>query len=507
MRVIRKIKVDRKSNIPLYLQIKNQIKEMILSNVLSEGMRLPPTRKLAEFLKVNRSTVVSAYDELLAEGLVETHVGRGTIVKRKDFSPGRDFIFYPFDWTEYLAFSPESVHDSLIRDIISYCSQEGVISLGAGVPAPEIFPVEEFQEIIDYLLRKEGKLIFQHFPTEGYYPLRKMLADWMIEEGKTINADEVLIVAGSQQGLYLLAKIFLNPGDSVVVESPTYLGALQVFRAFKARIIDIPVDDKGIRVDILENFLSRQIPKLIYILPSFQNPSGAVLSLERRKKLLELAYKFQIPIIEDDPYSKLYYKEPPPFSLKSLDRHNYVIYLSTFSKILFPGFRIGWLIAPKAVIERLTRIKQFLDLHCNTLGQRAIYEFCKQGLLEKHLKKARKVYSRKRDIMISALKKYCSPYISWNTPQGGFYLWCRLNKDLKSSELLKEAFRKKIVFIIGEAFCIEGKGENWLRLNFTFHKEELIQEGIKRLGKALSGLIKKSQVEIETEKPVNKPIV
>ncbi len=507
MIILNRIKIDRKSKVPLYLQIKSQIQEMILTGILSEGMRLPPTRKLAEFLNINRSTVVSAYDELLAEGLVDAHVGRGTIVKKRSFFQSENSVFHPFDWTEYLTFSPEPIRDSIIRDIISYCSQEGVISLGAGVPAPELFPTEEFREIIDCLLKKEGNMIFQHFPTEGYHPLREMLANWLVEEGKIVSANEVLVVAGSQQGLYLLAKIFLNPGDLVIVEIPTYLGALQVFRAVGARIISIPVDEKGIRVDILENFLSRQIPKLIYILPTFQNPSGVVLSLERRKKLLELAYKFRVPIVEDDPYSKLYYKDPPPFSLKSLDRYNYVIYLSTFSKILFPGLRIGWLIAPKQIVERLTQIKQFLDLHCNTLGQRAIYEFCKQGLLEKHFKKVREVYSRKRDIMISALTKYCSSFMTWNNPEGGFYLWCELNKGLKSKELLREAFYEKVVFVLGEAFHAEGEGEDYLRLNFTFQKEKLIEEGIRKLGRALNRLIKKSKTQKESERSVTKPVV
>lgn len=507
MKIFSQFNLDRKSKVPFYLQIKNYLQEMILMGSLPEGVRLPPTRKLAAYLKVNRTTVVSAYEELVAEDLVESHVGRGTIVKKRKIFPEVEMPYSPLNWSEFLAFAPPPPDDSVIKDIISYSSQKNFISFGAGVPAPEVFPIKEFQEIIYYLLKTEGDTIFQHFPTEGFLPLRKMLVEWMAEEGKRVSPEEVFIVAGSQQGLYLLAKIFINPGDLIFVENPTYLGALQVFKGFQARIIGIPTDEQGLRIDVLEELISRQIPRFIYVLPSFQNPSGAVLNLERREKLLNLAYKFRVPIIEDDPYSKLYFHQPPPLSLKSLDKYNYVIYLSTFSKILFPGLRIGWLVAPRQIIERLSRTKQFLDLHCNTLGQRAIYEFCDQGLLEKHLQKVRKLYSRKRDIMITALKKHCFPHLVCNSPEGGFNLWCKLVSGFKSRELLREALDEKVVFVNGEAFHPEGKGEEYLRLNFTFQPEELIEEGIKKLGRALNKLIKKSKIERKDEIYLSKPVV
>ncbi len=204
-----------------------------------------------------------------------------------------------------------------------------------------------------------------------------MVGRWLGEEGTPVKANNVLITSGAIQGLYLLAKTLLEPGDPVVVECPTFMGGLQIFRAAGARLIDIPLDDAGMRVDLLENFLARQRPKFIYSLPTFQNPSGATLSLERRKKILDLAYQHQVPVIEEDPYSKIYFKDPPPPSLKALDKHNHVIYVGTFSKMLFPGLRIGWVTASRSVIERLAWAKQHIDLHSNSLGQRAIYEFCR----------------------------------------------------------------------------------------------------------------------------------
>jgi 2-aminoadipate transaminase len=222
--------------------------------------------------------------------------------------------------------------------------------------------------------------------------------------------------------------------------------------------------------------------------------------------LLDLAYRFQVPIIEDDAYSHLYYERTPPTSLKVLDKHNYVIHLSTFSKILFPGLRIGWIVAPQQIIERLRQMKQLVDLHSNTLGQWAVYEFCRKGLLEKHLKKAQRVHVQKRDTMISALKKYCSFFMDWNKPGGGFYLWCRLKKGLNSLELLHEVSYEKVAFIPGETCYTDGKGGEWLRLNFTYEKEESIKEGIKRLSKASRRLIKKYKGKIERERFETRPI-
>lgn len=502
-----KIEIDRKSRIPLHIQIKTQIQEMIFKNLLHEEKKLPPTRKLAQNLKVNRSTVISAYNELLSESLVESHVGRGTFVSRRNLIEKKYFPIEPLHWPRYFAASSEIIRSSIIRETMPLFSQEEVISFAGGVPATELYPINNIKKIIHRLLERKGGEIFQLTHSEGYYPLRKMLANWMSLDGKSTNINEILIVSGSIQGLYLIAKKFLDPKDLVIVENPTFLGALQIFKSVGARIIGVPGDEMGMRIDILENILTREKPKFIYILPTFQNPSGTVLSLERRNKLLDLAYKYQVPIIEDDPYSKLYYEKMPPPSLKSLDRNNNVIYLSTFSKILFPGLRIGWLAGPKEVIERLTQSKHIIDINTNSIGQIVIYEFCKEGFLEKYLLQIQKAYAHKRDIMISALEKYCSSHMIWNKPGGGFYLWCKLNNGLSSIELLRDAFNEKVAFIVGKAFSPNGNKEDCLRLNFSYQNEELIEEGIQRLRKALRKLKKRSKVKIEKEDYFSKPIV
>lgn len=506
--MLEKIKINRKNRTPLYLQIKNQIQEMIMKDLIPKGMRLPPTRKLSQMLGVNRSTVISSYNELLAEGFVESHVGKGTVVVGKKLTGEGIYSLSPLIWSEYFGVSSRTIHNSIIRESANWLSQEDVISLASGYSPPEYYPMEDFQKIMNRLLEKKSHMILNQSTCQGYFPLREILSKKMMLEGISANPNEILIVSGSMQGLYLLAKILLEPGDLVVVEKPTFLGALQIFSELGARIIGVPVDEEGMRVDILENIVSRQKPKIIYTLPTYQNPSGAVLSLERRKKLLNLAYKYHIGIIEDDPSSKFYYENEPPPSLKSLDRSNYVIYLSTFSKLLFPGLRIGWLAASRQVIERITRSRQFIDISSNTLGEYVFSEFLRENLLEKHLDELRRLYSRKKDVMISALSKYCSSLMKWSKPEGGFYVWCNLNKGLSSRELLRESFYEKVAFIPGGTFFPEEiEGEAWLRLSFTYEKEDLIEEGIKRLSKAIKKLKKKSKTDIEKDELLINPIV
>jgi 2-aminoadipate transaminase len=259
--MLNKINIDRKNRIPLYLQIKKQIQDMIINDIISEGINLPPTRKLSRTLGVNRNTVVSAYNELVADGLIESRVGSGSSVKRKNFVGKESLIYQPLDWSELSVFPKATLIDSLFKDIIDVCSIKNIISFASGVPAPECLPVVEFQEIITDLLRKEGRVILQRLPTAGHYSLRKMLAHWMNLEGKPTSPDEVLIISGSQQGIYLLTETLLDPGGVIVVESPTYLGALQVFKAAGARTFSIPVDENGMRVE--NSFILCQHSKIL----------------------------------------------------------------------------------------------------------------------------------------------------------------------------------------------------------------------------------------------------
>ena len=488
------VQLDRSSPVPLYLQISNQIRELILTGALPEGTRLPPQRELALELEVNRTTVVNAYQELAADGLVDATIGRGTVVRTLSRSTS-PVTPSPLPWTEVFSLRTRFAYDPLIRDMMTLCAQKNVISFAAGVPAPDLYPLDEFRAVVDEVLAKHGRVLLQHCPTEGYPPLREWLAERMVERGARVSPRNILVLTGSQQGLDLVARLLLDPGDIVIAESPSYLGVLQVFQAAGVRLLTVPLDEQGMQVDVLEQILVRSRPKLIYTLPTFQNPTGVTLSLERRYQLLALAQRYQVPILEDDPYGELRYEGTPVPPLKALDRYGHVLYLSTFSKMLFPGLRLGWLVAPEQVVGRLTMIKQFTDLHTNTLGQWALTEFCRRGLLDRHLESLREVYPRRRDVMGAALERYCPPGTTWNRPEGGFYLWCHLPEGLQARELLSEAARRQVVFIVGEACHVDGGGQEWMRLNFTYHPEDLITEGVRRLGQAMEELLQRQQIQ------------
>jgi DNA-binding transcriptional MocR family regulator len=510
--------LDRDSRTPLYLQIRNQLREMILDGTLSEGSRLLPERKMAAALGVNRSTVVNAYRELAADGLVEARVGRGTTVCRPPVvstvepplpltpQPPNHLTLHPLVWSEYLLPRAEGGRDPLLRDLMTLLTRADTISFAAGIPAPELYPLDDFRQAMAHVLNTAGQTLLQPCPVEGYYPLRQTIARRMAGRGATVRAENILIVTGSQQGLDLIARAFLRAGDEVVMEAPSYLGALQIFSAAETRLLGVPLDEEGMRLDVLENILIRYRPKLIYTLPTFQNPSGCTMAPRRRLRLLELARRHRVPIVEDDPYGELYYTSQPPSPLLALDQDGYIIYLSTFSKILFPGLRLGWVAAPRPVIERLSQIKQLADLHCSTLIQGAVHEFCQRGALDKHLDHVRDLYRQRRDAMLAALTEHGPAGLEWDEPQGGFNLWCRLPPGLKARQLMAEAAVRSVALVPGEVFYSDGGGQEEMRLNFSCPPVALIEEGIQRLGAALMTLMRRWkseepgwEVEVETQ--------
>ena len=513
--------LDRDSRTPLYLQIRNQLREMILDGTLSEGSRLPPERKMAAALGVNRSTVVNAYRELAADGLVEARVGRGTTVCRPlvgEALSSRAAATHPLVWSEYFVPRSEGGRDPLLRDLMALLTRADTISFAAGIPAPELYPLNDFRQAMTHVLNTAGQTLLQPCPVEGYYPLRQTIAQRMADRGATLRAENILIVTGSQQGLDLIARAFLRAGDEVVVEAPSYLGALQIFSAAGTRLLGVPLDEEGMRLDILENILIRYRPKLIYTLPTFQNPSGCTMVPRRRLRLLELARRHRVPIVEDDPYGELYYTDQPPSPLLALDQDGYVIYLSSFSKSLFPGLRLGWVAAPRPVIERLSQIKQLADLHCSTLIQGAVHEFCQRGALDKHLDHVRDLYRQRRDAMLAALRhaqdtaltEHGRAGLEWDEPQGGFNLWCRLPPGLKARQLMAEAARQSVALVPGEVFYPDGGGQEEMRLNFSCPPVSMIEEGIQRLGAAMTTLLKKREEVVEEQRGVEfaaQPIV
>jgi len=471
------ISIDRDSNEPIFRQVVREIQGLIRSGSLPEGFRLPPERRLADALGVNRSTIFNAYRELKALGLVDAHVGRGTAVLKAP-APIPDAIGVP--WRQLFRESVARSHDPIISDLLALTEREDVISFSIGLPAPELLPLDIFAKYTTELIRDVGAPLLLHCPTEGHSPLRETLAQWVAARGIRARASEVLVVSGSQQGLDLVARIFIDPGDVVVVEEPTYIGALQSFRVAGAKIIGIPVDEDGMRTDILASILERERPKLIYTLPTYQNPSGAVMSIERRRHLLELASRWHVPILEDDPYSELRYEGEPLPSLKALDENDLVLYQSTFSKALFPGLRIGYLVVPPVVLRQLALAKQGADLHANSFSQYLLERFVRDGHFATHIEYSKAAYRRRRDLMAAALMKDPTIGLEFAVPKGGFYIWCRLPDGVEQSALLANAAARGVVFLPGRACYPTEPTENCLRLNFSHASEDAIEVGIER---------------------------
>ena len=387
-------------------------------------------------------------------------------------------------WEDLYAERTQEMKGSAIRDLLCVTQQPDVISLAGGLPAPEVFPVQEFREAAELVFVEMGAQALQYGPTEGYVPLKDWLVETMRERGVSVEPGNVLPTSGSQQALDLIGKLFIDPGDTILTESPTYVGALQAFNAYQPQYVTAPIDDDGIQADHVEEVLANNKVKFIYAMPNFQNPSGVTLSLERRHRLVELAAKYGAFIIEDDPYGELRYEGEDLPPLNALHKEN-VLYLSTFSKTMAPGIRLGWVVAPEKLINRLVLIKQGADLHTSSLIQMIAYDICRRGNLKNRVKLIRRVYGERRDTMLAAMDKYFPPGVTWTHPQGGMFLWVRLPEHVNATELLKIALEEKVAFVPGSAFYPEGGGNNTMRLNFSNAKPGMIEEGIQRLGRAL----------------------
>ena len=402
-------------------------------------------------------------------------------------------------WEYRYAHRTQKMGSSVIRELLKLTEQPDIISFGGGLPAPEVFPVKEFQEACNLILADHGAQALQYSTTEGYLPLREMIARHNARYSVRVTAEHIMITSGSQQALDFIGRVFVNRGDYIVVEEPTYLGALQAWNAYGAQYITVRTDEHGLMMDELEAAL-RIGPKFIYILPNFQNPSGCTLSLERRMKLVELADKYGVPIVEDDPYGQLRYEGehiPSVATLESRYRNDNggeytgnVIYLSTFSKLLAPGLRLAWVIAPPQVIRRLVMTKQAADLHTSSFNQHVAYEVAKNGFLDEHVKVIRATYKERRDVMLEMMEEMFPPNVRWTKPQGGMFLWGMLPENVDAAEVLKVAIERKVAFVPGAAFHANGGGANTMRINFSFSTPENIREGISRLGTTLKEALK-----------------
>lgn len=398
-------------------------------------------------------------------------------------------------WDHRYAQRTQRMKSSAIRELLKITELPDVISFAGGMPAPEVFPVDEVLDACTRILHgPQGPNSLQYSSTEGYLPLREMIARHSSNIGIEVSADNILITSGSQQALDLLGKIFINRGDRILVETPTYLGALQAWNAYGAEYIAVPCDSDGMKVDELNEAL-RTGPKFIYLLPNFQNPTGVTISLEKRKCIVEMADRYGVPIIEDDPYGQLRFEGTDLPAVNVIDsqmrgmNHAFysgnVIYLSTFSKILAPGIRLAWVIAPPEVIAKLVQAKQGADLHTATFNQMLAYEVGHGGFLNNHVKRICDVYHERRDVMLESLEENMPDGVSWTHPEGGLFLWMTLPIGMDTTELFPLAVKEKVAFVPGAPFHPNGGGENSMRLNFSNANPEKINDGIGRLSRVV----------------------
>ncbi|HWR82315.1 MAG TPA: PLP-dependent aminotransferase family protein [Candidatus Deferrimicrobium sp.] len=369
---------------------------------------------------------------------------------------------------------------SIIREILKISSQPGVISFAGGLPAPELFPLQDLTEAMASAFAKYGPECVQYSLSRGITPLRELIAQRASERGTPSKVDNILITAGSQQGIELVARAFVDRGDYILTEYPTYVGALQAFDYYQAQYATVEMDDEGMIVERVEEKLIKYKPKLIYTVSNFQNPTGITMSTPRRHALVELALKYNIPIVDDNPYSDIRFSGERLPTLKSIGG-DIVIAIRTFSKVLAPGLRIGWLNGPAEIMGYFEKVKQCTDLHTNTLCQYIIYEYVSAGKLEPHIRKLCADYRIKRDLMIRTMRETFPAGIEWTEPEGGLFLWIELPRHVSAKELLPKAIERKVAYVYGQPFYPDDQGQNTLRLNFSNATHEGIVEGIKRL--------------------------
>lgn len=400
-------------------------------------------------------------------------------------------------WNTFFAERAARMARSPIRELLKFTIQPEIISFAGGLPAPELFPVERIQQAANTVLSKQGPEALQYSPTEGMPELRSFLAQRLSSDTLSVKPDNILIVTGSQQALDLIARLFLNERDRVIVENPTYLGMLQACKPYDLTYLPITTDSNGMQLEAIPELL-RQNPKLMYVVPNYQNPQGTTLVKERRLELIEMLEQQPVPLVEDNPYGELRYTGEIDPSLMELDAQSMgirelngrVIYAGTFSKVLSPGLRVGWIAAPLPVIDKLVEVKQGTDLHSGTLVQYIINEVVRDGFLDSHIILLRKVYRERRDIMLAAMEKYFPEEVTWTRPAGGLFLMVYMPQYLDANTLLKEALAYKVAFVPGIDFHVGNTGHNTFRLNFSNASPEMIEEGIKRLGHLLKDVIK-----------------
>lgn len=378
---------------------------------------------------------------------------------------------------------------SEIREILKLTTQPEIISFAGGLPAPEFFPIEELKKVDAEILEKEGMQAVQYGTTEGYLPLREKIAEHMKTAfGVDCSAEELMITSGSQQGLSLLSQIFLEPDDVVLVESPTYLGAINAFTLQHPRFIEVPTDEQGIIPEALEKILQEhgKAVRLMYVIPEFQNPTGITWTEERRKAFMKVVGAYDFPIIEDDPYGELRYDGEKMKALKSLDTKGQLIFLGSFSKIFMPGLRLAWMAASPEILDKAVKLKQAVDLQSSSFAQRQAYYYMKRYDINEHVRNLVQVYGKRRTLMCETMKQYFPQGVTFTYPEGGLFTWVTLPEGMDATALMPKVLAEKVAYVPGGPFYPHGGHRNHFRLNYSNMPEDRIVEGVKRLAAVLT---------------------
>ncbi|HCN87832.1 MAG TPA: 2-aminoadipate aminotransferase [Oxalobacteraceae bacterium] len=387
----------------------------------------------------------------------------------------------PIQW--HFAKRAQQLQSSVIREILKITMRPEIISFAGGLPSPATFPVERMKAAFDSVLSSQGKVALQYGPTDGYLPLREWIANSLSTDGAKILPDQVLMTSGSQQGLDLLGKVLIDEGSKVLVETPSYLGALQAFSVYGPEFVSVPTDDHGLLPEAVGAI--GQGASMLYALPNFQNPTGRCLSIERRAALVETCARLGLPLIEDNPYGALSYRGEPLPKMLTMNPGG-VIYMGSFSKVLTPGIRLGYVVAPVPLVRKLEQAKQAADLHTAQLTQMVVYEVIKDGFLGEHIPTIRKLYSDQCQAMLAALTEFFPPSVTWTKPEGGMFIWLTLPKHIDSMQLLDEAIAQNVAFVPGAPFYANAPEKNTLRLSFVTVSPEKIREGVAKLGKLIA---------------------
>ncbi|QQE75665.1 PLP-dependent aminotransferase family protein [Brevibacillus composti] len=455
----------------IYTRVYNQLRYEILSGEIAIGSPLPPERKLAEQLGVSRNTIVRAYSELEAEGFIVSRMGSGRYVEALHPAPSHAQTHWGKQASGKLAAAPSHMAELLsVTD-----TYPNTINFAHGDGGKHTLESSCFS---DYVKSTAEQLHSYYFTSvQGLPELRERLVAWMDMEPIS-SPEQVVITSGSQEGLYLITSLLARPGDLVVTEMPTYFGSLQLFQSLGVQIIPVPMDANGMRIDVLEGILARYRPRFLYTVPTYHNPTGWTMSLDRRKKLLALSERYQLPIVEDDAYRHLHLDAEPPPSLKSMDRTGNVIYLNTFSKLLFPGLRVGWVAANRSFARLLTRMKE-LSITTNTLGQLALAAYLRDDALRPHLQEVRKQYAEQAAIMAGHLDRFRPLGIRYERPAGGFYFWVSLPEEINPRQLMTECLQQGVSFTCGDMFLLREAEQPYIRLCFTHERTDQIDRGMK----------------------------